>query len=283
MRSALLIFLLPLLASCSDPKQESTDAVAAAVQTATEAVAGTMEQSEDIRDATAPAVTATVLALQESVEAITPEPLAQPVPAESQELDPVATALIVRWEVGSEAQYTRKYQGVICPGGASGPTIGIGYDLGHQTPATIRHEWAGHPDVDRLAAGSGKTGPAACAAYRKAHRDIVVPLGMAKQVFEESTLPAYTRMAERALGRETWKGLPPPFKSGMKSLGYNRGWSMTGSRNTEKVVIKRDCAPRRDAECGATQLIAMCRIWEGTPNYTGLCNRRKDEARVIRS
>lgn len=280
--SALLLLILAasLLLGCSESTQEAGSTVDSAVQAATEAVAGTIEQTDDVKEAAAPAATAAVLALQEAVEVIT-EPLPPAVPAGRRELDPLATALITRWEVTSEAVYVRKYQGVICPGGASGPTIGIGYDLGHQTASTIRADWRAHADVARLATGSGQVGPAKCAAWRAQHRDVRVPLAMAQAVFEESTLPAYTRAAERALGKQAWAGLPIPYRAGMKSLGYNRGWSMVGERRREMRAIRDDCVPPADAACGARELLSMCRLWAGTPNDAGLCGRRKDEARVI--
>ena len=41
-----------------------------------------------------------------------------------------AIDLIVREEVGSQARYKHKYQHPEWPGGASGVTIGVGYDCG---------------------------------------------------------------------------------------------------------------------------------------------------------
>jgi hypothetical protein len=48
-----------------------------------------------------------------------------------------AIDLIVMEEVSSQAAYTKLYQGPTWPGGASGVTIGIGYDGGYSTPAVI--------------------------------------------------------------------------------------------------------------------------------------------------
>lgn len=190
-----------------------------------------------------------------------------------------ATALIVRWEVTSPAVYAKRYQGVICPGGASGPTIGIGYDLGHQPRGTILGDWADHPDVERLADGAGVVGEAACAAYRAAHRDIRVPYAMAAAVFEQSTLPAYHATARRAF-RVGWDGYGDKPQAAAVSLVYNRGASMRGERNREKRAMRDTCIPAADRPCSAGELRSMCRLWDGTPNGKGLCARRHDEARV---
>lgn len=291
MRRALLIFLLPLLASCSNPKQESTDAVAAAVQTATEAVAGTMEQSEDIRDATAPEVTTTVLAMREGIEAITPEPLPIEESTTLAAMDEAAkdpgAIVITKYEIVSEAYYEKALKAIYCPGGktVSGPTGGIGYDFAHQTPREIRQVWGWHPQIEAMVAASGQTGPAKCKAWRAKYGRVLIDLQDAKRIFATDSLPKYRKMAERAL-----PGLADKTKGhngGVTSTGYRRGWAMTGPRNRHKVVIKRTCMPiedqRASAECSAAQTIEMCVIWEGTDTYKGQCRRSHDEARVIRS
>ena len=275
-RPRLLVFILcaSILAGCSESKQEASTAVDSAVQTAQEAVAGTIEQVDDVREVAEPEATAIVLALRESVEAVTPEPLPPVAPA----IDPAVVALVVRWEVGSPKQYTAKYQGVICPGGASGPTIGIGDDLGHQTQAEIRRRWGWHPEIDRMVTGSGQTGPAACNAWKKAHADIRVPYDDAIRVFTLHAWPKYQAMASRAY-RKGWDGLTPFHQGSLTSNGYNRGFSFLGSKRTELVVIRDNCVPRSAAQCTADQLRASCRVWDSQPTIRkGLCARRHAEA-----
>ena len=280
MRLPALLLAALLLTGCAESTQTANDGVQEAVQAATEAVAGTIEQADDIREQAAPQASAVTLGLREAVEAVTPEPLPTPVDTS---IDPAVVALVVRWEVGSPKQYTAKYQGVICPGGASGPTIGIGDDLGHQTPNEIRRRWGWHPQADRLVTGSGKTGPEACNAWRTAHRDIRVSYDDAIRVFTRHTWPSYLRMAERAY-RKGWSSLSLPHQGGLGSNGYNRGFSMVGSRNTEKRHTRDVCVPANDADCTAKQLIASCRIWDSQPAIRkGLCARRHDEARFVQS
>jgi len=51
--------------------------------------------------------------------------------------------LIVAHEVSSRANYNRRLKNPIKPGGASGITIGIGYDLGYQKLSEFRQHWGG--------------------------------------------------------------------------------------------------------------------------------------------
>jgi GH24 family phage-related lysozyme (muramidase) len=236
------------------------------------AVASTVVEAQS---AVAETTTSPILELQSVVQEELPAPAAEPLTP----MAPIATKLIVRWEVTSPAAYTKKYQGVVCPGGASGPTVGIGYDLGHQTRATIEREWVGHPALSALVAGSGVVGPEACTAYRRAHPEIQITYADAVRVFEHSTLPAYTSAARRALPKG-WDVLAPGAQAANVSLGYNRGWTMAGDRNREKRAIRDDCVPIGDRQCNASQLRGMCRLWAGTPNGAGLCARRNDEAKV---
>lgn len=190
----------------------------------------------------------------------------------------ISTAIIVRWEVGSPSLYTRRYQGVYWPGGASGPTWGIGYDGGHQSPAAIERDWSAHASKLDLVKTAGITGKQAQLAIAR-WRGITTPFSLAQQVFAERSLPGYALLTQRAYGRD-FDTLPEPTQAALISLTYNRGGSMLGSRNHEKRVIKNECLQRRDAQCVAQQLQAMCRLWENTPNYNGLCGRRIDEAKL---
>lgn len=274
MRLPALLLAVLLLAGCSESKVEAVASVDSAVQTAAEAVAGTIEQAEDVQEVAAPVATSAVLAVREAIETVTPAPVA---PA-AVVIDPAVVALVVRWEVGSPGQYTAKYQGVICPGGASGPTIGIGDDLGHQTPAEIRRRWGWHPQADRLVTGSGKTGAEACNAWRAAHRDIRVTYDDAIRVFTLHAWPKYQAMASRAY-RKGWDGLTPFHQGSLTSNGYNRGFSFLGSKRAELVVIRDRCVPQGMAPCTADQLRASCRVWDSQPTIRkGLCARRHAEA-----
>src|SRR5581483_10380993 len=75
-----------------------------------------------------------------------------------------ADDLIVASEVGSRAQYEKKYRRPEWPGGASGVTVGIGYDLGYTTPAKVRSDWlplTDGPTVEAMVSCCGVVGEAA--------------------------------------------------------------------------------------------------------------------------
>lgn len=271
MRLSAAFLAATLLLGCAESKQEATTAVDDAVTQASEAVA---EQAEEVQSTGAATTTPFVLAMREAVDSITTEPLPEPVTS----IDPAVVALVVRWEVGSPAQYVRKYQGVICPGGASGPTVGIGFDLGHNTQTAIRAAWASSPHVDALASGSGVVGPDACKAWRAQHHGIRIPYDDAIRTFTAHDWPRYSAMAARAY-RRGWEGLTYPHQAALTSNGYNRGFSFLGARRTELREIRDTCVPSSLAPCTAGQLRASCRVWDSQPDIRkGLCARRHAEA-----
>ncbi|GAB1407661.1 hypothetical protein MASR1M8_15800 [Thermomonas brevis] len=263
-------FLLVLLAAC----QPTAETVVDVAEEAGEAAADPIGDAEVV----VAKVAAPVIGTVKDAAAVVAEALPEPPPPPA--TDPRVVAHIVRWEVSGESAYQRKYQGVICPGGASGPTIGIGYDLGHQAAATIQRDWAFRPDVDRLASAAGKVGPAQCAATRKAMAGVRVPWPEALAVFEGVSMPHWQRVTARAY--PGIDGMGRLAEGAVRGNTYNRGTSMLGSRAKEKREIRDVCIPRLDAECVATQLEAQCRIWQGTDLYAGLCGRRRDEARLAR-
>jgi hypothetical protein len=223
-----------------------------------------------VAESVVPVVEAAQDAFAQAAEVL-PAPVPQP------DVSPRLVKHIVRWEVTSEKRYTKALQGIICPGGASGPTWGVGYDGGHQSEAAIRADWGMRPDVDRLATTAGQVGPGRCAASKKSLADIRVPFNQATQVLGAVSLPTWVKAARR-----TYPGLAA-FGGGVEVAvdgnAYNRGLSMIGSRNAERRVIRDTCIPKRDAACVAANLRGQCRLWEGTPNGPGLCARRNDEAK----
>ena len=271
MRLSACILAAILLLGCAESKQEAATAVDEAIAQASTAVA---EQAEQVQSTGAATTTPIVLAMREAVDSIAVEPLPEPVT----NIDHAVVALVVRWEVGSPAQYVRQYQGVICPGGASGPTVGIGDDLGHQTPQEIRRRWGWHPDVGRMVTASGQVGPKKCSAWRAAHRDIRVGYDDAIRVFTRFAWPSYQAMAARAY-RNGWANLTRNHQGSLTSNGYNRGLSFLGSRRIEMRHVRDACVPGNDAPCTADQLRASCRVWDSQPDIRkGLCDRRYSEA-----
>lgn len=262
MASRLTLLLALLLVGCNP-----VPPVAGAIDAATAPVQQTV----------LPAANAIALGATDALDSVLPP---QPLPPVQSPSQAAAVALVTRWEIGSAAQYTRKYSHPICPGGASGPTIGIGYDLGTQTEREIRASWGRHSAIDELVTASGQTGRTRCKAWATQHQHITVSYADAERVFLEHDWPVYFAAAGRAY-HNGWNGLSGYHKGGLTSVGYNRGFGFSGSRRAELRAIRDTCVPAYDAPCSARENVASCRVWEGTAIYKGICNRRKDESRLM--
>lgn len=222
-----------------------------------------------------------VVAVRTTVQELLPPKATVPAPLATRIVDPsvdIASRLILRWEITSQRVYERKYMGIVCPPSPSGPTWGVGYDGGTQTALDIGRDWREHPQVEDLKTTSGQVA-AKCAPSKARLGHIRTRYALAYGVFRDSTLPSYKAAARRRLGA-SYDSLSPQHQAGLDDLGYNRGWSLLGSRREEMREIVQVCVPALDAQCTATQLRKMCRLWPDTP---GLCNRRLDEATVVTS
>lgn len=225
------------------------------------------------------AIAPAVVAAREAVPTLPPEPmLPVPTATPAPTVYPGAVDLIVEFEVSSPGYYGARLDGVYYPGGASGPTWGIGYDGGHQTSGMILRDWQLHDARERLATSAGVTGSTAKARIGE-WQGISTPYGYAYRVFADVSVPEYHRRAQRAFG-DALSDLPPPAEGALVSLVYNRGGSMTGNARREMRAIRDECLPAADAHCVARELRAMCRLWRGTPNGLGLCRRRDAEANL---
>lgn len=277
LRLLLACALIALLAACNAPVSRQAQMPHVVTTPASDAApvdAAVADARSTIADVVAPAA----VGVREIVQSVVPSPAPANVPMVS----PAAVALIVRWEVSSAAHYTRALLHPTWPGGASGITWGIGYDGGMQTPRDIRVAWAAHADVARLVDTAGVVGDRARASLGR-YRDIITPYPLAYTVFADASLPAYRAAARDAFRPAPFDALPSPARGALVSLVYNRGTSMVGQRNAEKRAIRDQCLPAADVHCIAAQLRAMCRIWAGTPNGQGLCDRRQDEAQLAES
>jgi hypothetical protein len=200
--------------------------------------------------------------------------------ATSLECSRASLELIVSCEVGSRQQYEKKFRRPTWPGGMSGVTIGIGYDLGMTPKAQITSDWQSHlteAELAGLLAVQGVTGAAAKRLLRRLGR-IVIPFAVAEEVFYLQTLPhfaARTRAAFPGVAK-----LPPDAQGAMLSLVYNRGASWLGEPRREMAEIARLLrSPKPDLQAVARQFDSMKRLW---PDMKGLRDRRQREAELIR-
>jgi hypothetical protein len=192
-----------------------------------------------------------------------------------------AIDLIVKEEVSSQAYYTRHYQTPEWPGGASGVTVAIGYDLGYATVAKIKADWFGLVSVEMLQAMcecSGVEGIAAKALAKRMNNRISIPWDVAMKVFMNRDVPQWTAASEKAL--PNFDSLNPTCAGVLVSLNYNRGcggYTMQGDRYLEMRAIKQAMIDKKfDAIPGL--LDHMARLW---PN-SGVGGRRHREADLFR-
>lgn len=188
--------------------------------------------------------------------------------------------LIVEFEVTSKAVYEKKYQKPIWPKGASGVTIGIGYDVGYASKAQLWDDWRGAiPDamIERLEEAIGVTGQAAKPLARRLAASVTAPWEPAIQVHRARVMPRWVALTERALSN------PGELSAGslgaLVSLTYNRGASFKkqGDRYREMRAIRTHMEARDFAEI-PDELRSMVRLWPALP---GLQRRRKAEAKLF--
>ncbi len=199
-------------------------------------------------------------------------------PPEVPALSPAGENLVIEFEVGGRSDYNPRPEAPDCR--YSGWTTGIGYDWSQNDPKTAVSDWQGsigETPAKRLAAGHSFRG---CVAQAHLHevRDILTPWQSAVGVFDKIDVAREWSRAERALpGFDT---LRPNAQAALISLGFNRGWSMTGDSRREMRGIKAAVAQGDYAEI-AKQLRIMPRVWAGTEIYHGMYRRRMAEADLV--
>lgn len=198
-------------------------------------------------------------------------------PHPSADIPTQAVAFIGKKEVGSRELYDATGSRPTWPGGASGVTIGVGYDLGYQS--TFIDDWSDVLTAEQVAALAlwlGKKG-AAARPGPAALSGISIPWSAAWRVFIRKTLPQEVSNTRRTFAR--CEELPPLCLGMLVSLVYNRGTSMIDSKDSpgnrkEMRDIRAAVAAGRFADVPAA-LRSMKRLW---PKLKGLRDRREHEA-----
>jgi len=197
----------------------------------------------------------------------------------SLEVSRLGLEMIVQFEVISEKYYVQHLSRPIWPGGASGVTIGIGYDLGYNDPETIQSDWEERmpdADLDGLLAAAGLKGSEA-RAYLRQLGQINIPLDQAKDVFYARTLPRYARMTRKAYPGV--QELPGDAQTMLLSLVFNRGPALERPRRREMKAIK-PLVQAGDLAGIAAQIRSMKRLWD-IDQLPGLHVRRDREAELL--
>lgn len=190
--------------------------------------------------------------------------------------------LILKYEVGGgEAYYNKALKNPCYPGGASGVTIGIGYDLGYNTKAQYANDWKSllsERDFSRLEACVGAKGEYAKQLVRNV-KDIEVSWEAASIVFNKETLPRFIKETLKAFpGADT---LHPDAFGALVSIVFNRGASVTGDSRREMANI-RTLIPSKNYKKIAQEIRNMKRLWIGK-GLDGLLKRRDEEASIVDS
>jgi hypothetical protein len=209
--------------------------------------------------------------------------VAPPIPATTLTVSRKGIDQLVADEISSEAYYGQHLSAPTWPGGASGVTIGIGYDLGYRTRTAIASDWSPHlseQTVQHLRAAAGIRGQDAKGVAKSLKQaGVRVPLDAAKHLFWAVTLPEFS-----SLTRKTFPGteeLPPDAQAALLSLVYNRGGSLSGARRLEMANILEH-VKNQDLESIAKEIESMKRLWLGQ-GLDGLLKRRDREAALVRS
>jgi GH24 family phage-related lysozyme (muramidase) len=199
-----------------------------------------------------------------------------------------ATEAIIGFEIGSPEYYNTCCKHPVYPGGASGVTIGIGYDLGQHTAAEIISDWGKQFDADTvryLSYLSGVTGDGA-RIRASGLGNLAIPLAAATAVYTETTLPKYAAGTDNAL--PNCSQLHPDAFGALVSVSYNRGfggYQMLDDRHKEMRLIHAAMADQDFA--AVPELIRqMKRLWQDAegrplPGDAGLLTRRDAEAALF--
>jgi len=192
----------------------------------------------------------------------------------SHRISPGAIDLIAASEMAFGGRSVDGFLTPSVPGGASGVTIGYGYDLGYNTRDAFFATWGPllpQSDMERLATAIGAR-EAAAQALLPTLAGIKIPESAAKQVLVEHTLGRFGEIVDKAFPNAD--ALSPDSFGALVSLVYNRGASFNGENRREMREI-RDLMAERKFSGIPDRIRAMKRLW---PNLPALQVRRDAEA-----
>ena len=202
---------------------------------------------------------------------------------ETYELEGLAGVLIVSKESFQfilEKEGYRKHPYV--PAGASGVTIGYGYDLGQQSALQVRQDLSqlyAQQEIETLIDAIGRQGDQA-----RSILSSVIHISISK----ENAIALAIRMKKRyaQLVIDAYPGvmdLHPHCQGALLSLVVNRGNSFTRPNIDSRLEMKQiyydllNLSPEKVP----SRLRSMKRLWEGRAGLGGLITRREDEAKLF--
>jgi GH24 family phage-related lysozyme (muramidase) len=192
-----------------------------------------------------------------------------------------AIDLIVSEEDSDKAYYERHYEHFEWPEGASGPTVGIGYDCGYVTPTEVESDWSGIVSGDTVYAikrACGIKGQAARAWVRTHGGSVTITWDQAIQEFTMREVPKWVTRVKAYLANTD--KLSPTSLGALVSLAYNRGAGVfidPGARYAEGRAIRAHMAAGNFAAI-PHDILSMQRLW---PSGGDLWRRRAHEAALF--
>ena len=224
--------------------------------------------------------------LQQPGPAEADDALQQAVAAAPDPCPPLTAAgmtFIARQEVSSASEYEKRFRKPCKPGGASGITIGIGYDLGQiNSRAQLVSDWGDQlpaDAIDLLAAVVGKTGTEETL---DSVSPVDVPLSKAMFVFAQRSLPEFLNQTRKIYPQIDDPAMTAAQRTALVSLVYNRGNDVTGDRRREMKTIQALLAAGSFDDAVAAEFERMTRLWT-TADVRGVAVRRQAEAALWRS
>lgn len=163
------------------------------------------------------------------------------------------------------------------PGGASGVTIGYGYDLGQQSVAQIGQDLAGLYTTSEIELLKGKAGLSGEGARNSLTN--VSAISISKENAMKLAIIMKKRYAQMVVDiYPKAVNLHPHCQGALLSLIINRGKELGDSpRRREMVQIKEDFEASQEGQI-PTRFRGMKRLWENDPQTRGVAARREKEA-----
>lgn len=189
--------------------------------------------------------------------------------------------LIIEQEVSSEANYKQRLQYPVWPGGTSGITIGLGYDVGNQSVEQIHKDLEGiltPEDIFRLQKCAQKIGTLC---KQLLPIPVKVSWDQAQKIFYRTSIKRYTRMAASVY--DELETLHPYEQTAIVGLVYNRGNNTKdkpGDDRRREMYLLIEAIKRDDDKLMASIIRQMKRLWDET-KQGGLIRRRELEAVYI--
>ena len=198
-------------------------------------------------------------------------------------ISPKLVSFIIAQETGGQAYYEETSEEHFdWPGGASGPTVAGGYDLGYVKVAECMDDWTGILDpetIHTMVEGIGLTGEAAHRFCMQHRGEVTITWAQAMTEFTVREVPKWENRVRQAL--PNYDNLPSDDCRGvLVSLSYNRG---TGGYNSslpryDEMVQIHHAMEHKTFNLIPGYISSMVRLW---PNVSGLRQRRILEARLF--